>query len=162
MGPSPSRDHPAELAAAPLVAREAESGTRRSLEAALRERGCGPIATPMLELSSTTAIKHAVAAGSDPAVLSSLAVTTELATATLAAVPVVGPPLRRCLRIVWPTGRQLTGPPPATCMPSRATPDSSGRSATALGRAQDGGGLAGGEATALVVSGGTMRGAWMT
>ncbi|GAA2575109.1 LysR family transcriptional regulator [Dactylosporangium fulvum] len=101
---------PAELAATPLVSREAESGTRRALEAALREHGCDSIAAPMLELSSTTAIKHAVAAGSGPAVLSSLAVTTELATATLAAVPVAGLPLRRSLRVVWPNGRQLTGP----------------------------------------------------
>ncbi|GGM79946.1 transcriptional regulator [Dactylosporangium sucinum] len=101
---------PAELAATPLVAREAESGTRRALEEALRTNGCGPAAAPMLELSSTTAIKHAVAAGSGPAVLSSLAVAGEISAGTLVAVPVTGLPLRRSLRVVWPVGRQLTGP----------------------------------------------------
>ncbi|WP_432839728.1 LysR family transcriptional regulator [Dactylosporangium sp. CA-092794] len=100
---------PAELSGTPLVAREAESGTRRALEAALREHGHTP-AAPMLELSSTTAIKQAVAAGSGPAVLSSLAVTGELGTGALVAVPVAGLPLRRTLRMVWPTGQQLTGP----------------------------------------------------
>ncbi|GAA2335051.1 LysR family transcriptional regulator [Dactylosporangium salmoneum] len=99
-----------ELAATPLVAREAESGTRRALEAALRDQGCGLLAVPMLECSSTTAIKHAVAAGSGPAVLSSLAVTGELASGALVEVPVSGPPLRRSLRMVWPAGGQLTGP----------------------------------------------------
>ncbi|MET7803903.1 LysR family transcriptional regulator [Micromonospora chersina] len=101
---------PAELAAAPLVAREAGSGTRRALESGLREQGVGEVAAPVLELSSTTAIKHAVGAGSGPAVLSSLAVSTELAAGALVAVPVHGLDLRRRLRAVWPAGRQLTGP----------------------------------------------------
>ncbi|MGY0003395.1 LysR family transcriptional regulator [Micromonospora sp. I033] len=101
---------PTELATAPLVAREAGSGTRRALESALREQGVGEFAAPILELSSTTAIKHAVAAGSGPAVLSSLAVSTELAAGALVAVPVNGLGLHRRLRAVWPAGRQLTGP----------------------------------------------------
>ncbi|MFG2057198.1 LysR family transcriptional regulator [Micromonospora sp. NPDC048930] len=101
---------PAELAACPLVAREAGSGTRRVLEAALRAEGIEEIASPSLQLSSTTAIKHAVAAGSGPAVLSSLAVTAELAAGILVAVPVTGLPLRRQLRAVWAAGQQLTGP----------------------------------------------------
>ncbi|MEU2611365.1 LysR family transcriptional regulator [Micromonospora sp. NPDC007271] len=101
---------PAELAATPLVSREAGSGTRRALEAALREHHIDTLTAPLLELSSTTAIKHAVAAGSGPAVLSSLAVSTELAAGTLAAVPVSGLTLHRRLRAAWPAGRQLTGP----------------------------------------------------
>lgn len=95
-----------ELAATPLVTREAGSGTRKAFEAALRL----PIAVPLLELSSTTAIKHAVAAGSGPAVLSSLAVSGELAAGTLVAVPVPGLALGRKLRAVWPKGRRLAGP----------------------------------------------------
>jgi DNA-binding transcriptional LysR family regulator len=95
----------AELAATALVARESGSGTRRAYEEALP----GPITTPLLELSSTTAIKHAVAAGSGPAVLSSLAVTTELAAGLLVAVP-VAVPLDRRLRAVWPVNAQLIGP----------------------------------------------------
>jgi DNA-binding transcriptional LysR family regulator len=97
---------PAELAATPLVSREAGSGTRRAFEEALG----APPAEPLLELSSTTAIKHAVAAGSGPAVLSSLAVTTELAAGSLIAVPAAGLTLTRRLRAVWPAGAQLNGP----------------------------------------------------
>jgi len=95
----------AELAGTPLVAREAGSGTRRAYEEALP----GPAAVPLLELSSTTAIKHAVAAGNGAAVLSSLAVITELAAGVLVAVP-TGVSLQRRLRAVWPANAQLIGP----------------------------------------------------
>ncbi|GAB7042177.1 MULTISPECIES: LysR family transcriptional regulator [Catenuloplanes] len=101
----------AELAATPLVAREALSGTRRALEAALRAHGVTSVAPPLLELSSTTAIKHAVLAGSGAAVLSSLAVSSELTAGTLVEVPVPDVRLDRSLRVVWPAGRQLTGAP---------------------------------------------------
>jgi DNA-binding transcriptional LysR family regulator len=97
---------PDELAATALVSREAGSGTRRAYEEALRPR---VIAAPLLEFSSTTAIKHAVAAGSGAAVLSSLAVTAELAAGTLVAVP-AAMDLARRLRAVWVTSRQLAGP----------------------------------------------------
>ncbi|GAB2579369.1 transcriptional regulator [Paractinoplanes abujensis] len=96
----------AELAATPLVSREAGSGTRRAFEQAL---GDLTAAAPLLELSSTTAIKHAVAAGSGAAVLSSLAVTVELTAGTLVAVP-TAVPLQRRLRAVWRTADQLIGP----------------------------------------------------
>lgn len=94
-----------ELTATPLVSREAGSGTRRAFELTLP----GPPVAPLLELSSTTAIKAAVAAGSGAAVLSSLAVTAELAAGTLIAVPTAIPPQRQ-LRAIWPAGAQLTGP----------------------------------------------------
>lgn len=97
---------PAELAGTPLVSREAGSGTRRAFEEALAPLKA---AAPLLELSSTTAIKHAVAAGSGAAVLSSLAVTAELAAGTLVAVP-TAMPLQRRLRAVWPAAGQLIGP----------------------------------------------------
>lgn len=97
---------PAELAATPLVSREAGSGTRRAFEEALAPLTA---AAPLLELSSTTAIKHAVAAGSGAAVLSSLAVIAELAAGTLVAVP-TAMPLQRHLRVVWPGAAQLIGP----------------------------------------------------
>jgi DNA-binding transcriptional LysR family regulator len=95
----------AELAATPLVAREAGSGTRRAFEEALP----GPATAPLLELSSTTAIKHAVAAGNGVAVLSSLAVTAELAAGMLVSVP-AAVRLERRLRAVWPANAQLIGP----------------------------------------------------
>jgi DNA-binding transcriptional LysR family regulator len=73
----------AELAATPLVTRELGSGTRRYFEDALRGQGGLDHVPPVAELSSTTAIKSAVAAG-------------------------IG--LSRRLLAVWAAGRQLTGP----------------------------------------------------
>jgi DNA-binding transcriptional LysR family regulator len=100
----------AELARTALVSREAGSGTRGYLEEALRAQAGLERVAPAAELSSTTAIKAAVAAGAGPAVLSSLAVAAELAAGTLRAVPVTGVDLTRTLRAVWTEGRRLTGP----------------------------------------------------
>lgn len=101
---------PAELAGTPLVSREPASGTRRYLEhALLAQAGLEPV-PPVAELSSTTAIKSAVAAGIGPAVLSSLAVAPELTAGTLRAVRVAGLDLTRTLHAVSAAGRQLTGP----------------------------------------------------
>jgi DNA-binding transcriptional LysR family regulator len=101
-----------ELAQTPLVSREAGSGTRSFFEQALREQAGMQCVPPLAELSSTTAIKAAVAAGagSGPAVVSSLAVAAELSAGTLRAVPVTGVDLTRTLRVVWTRGRRLTGP----------------------------------------------------
>jgi DNA-binding transcriptional LysR family regulator len=82
---------------------------RRCLEEALGAQAGLERVPPVAELSSTTAIKAAVAAGIGPAVLSSLAVTQEPAAGTLRAVPVTGLELTRRLLAVWPDGRQLTG-----------------------------------------------------
>lgn len=99
---------PAELAAAPLILREEGSGTRQVLDAALASYG-GP-AEPLLELSSTTAVKAAVVSGAGPSVLSELAVREELASRRLTEVEVAGIRLRRELRAVWPTGHRPSGP----------------------------------------------------
>lgn len=96
-----------ELAATPLVTREAGSGTRLALERALAPTTPVP---PVLEVSSTTAIKAAVAGGLAPAVLSSLSVSAELEAGTLTRVVTRGLDLHRSLRAVWPTGRDLRGP----------------------------------------------------
>ena len=101
----------AELAATPLVAREPGSGTRRYFEQALSAHGDRDRVPPVAVLSSTTAIKSAVAAGIGPAVLSSLAVAPELAEGTLRAVKVTDLDLSRRLLAVWAAGRQLIGPP---------------------------------------------------
>lgn len=100
---------PAELAATPLVQREPGSGTRETLELALRSAG-EALAEPVLVLSSTTAIKSAVASGAGPAVLSRLAVADDVASGRLVEVPLTGLDLVRSLRVVWPRGRQLLGP----------------------------------------------------
>ncbi|MEV8477916.1 LysR family transcriptional regulator [Streptomyces sp. NPDC051173] len=99
---------PSELAATPLILRERGSGTRQVLDAALASHG-GP-AVPLLELSSTTAVKAAVVSGAGPSVLSELAVGEELASRRLVEVPVGVVRLRRDLRAVWPVGHLPAGP----------------------------------------------------
>ncbi|MFQ3558591.1 LysR family transcriptional regulator [Streptomyces gramineus] len=94
-----------ELAATPLILRERGSGTRQVLDAAL-----GGLARPLIELSSTTAVKAAAVSGAGPAVLSELAVGEELAMRRLVSIPVEGVALRRDLRAVWPTGHRPAGP----------------------------------------------------
>ena len=100
---------PAQLAATPLVSREAGSGMREHLEEALGRAGAGPLAEPVLELGSTTAIKNAAADGVAPAVLSSLAVANDVAGGHLVAVAVRGLPLERRLAAVWPRGPLPSG-----------------------------------------------------
>ncbi|MFQ6143373.1 LysR family transcriptional regulator [Streptomyces seoulensis] len=95
----------AELAATPLILREKGSGTRQVLDAAL-----GGLARPLIELSSTTAVKAAAVSGAGPAVLSELAVGDELTLRRLVTVPVAGVALRRDLRAVWPAGHRPAGP----------------------------------------------------
>ncbi|MGW1587513.1 LysR family transcriptional regulator [Streptomyces sp. NPDC002386] len=96
---------PSELAATPLILRERGSGTRQVLDTAL-----GGLARPLIELSSTTAVKASAVSGAGPSVLSELAVGEELAMRRLVRIPVDGVALRRDLRAVWPTGHRPTGP----------------------------------------------------
>jgi DNA-binding transcriptional LysR family regulator len=99
-----------EIVATALVTREAGSGTRSAYESAVAAAGLGQPMSPLLEVSSTTAIKSAVGAGIGGAVLSSLAVAPELAAGTLVRVPIPGLTLRRELRAIWPSGRAPSGP----------------------------------------------------
>lgn len=99
----------ADLAATRLVQREPTSGTRTWLERALA--GFEPLAVPLLELSTSTAVRSAVAVGAGPAVLSDLAVKDDLSVGRLVRVAVRGVDLGRPLRAVWPVGTRL--PPPA-------------------------------------------------
>jgi molybdate transport repressor ModE-like protein len=98
----------ADLAATPLVVRERGSGTRETLERALRQAKAGEL-QPIAELGSTTAVRSAVAEGAGPAVLSVLAVDSDLSEGRLVEVSVDGLDLRRQLRAVWPAGRRLIG-----------------------------------------------------
>ena len=99
---------PTELATTDLVMRESGSGTRQTLERALRVAGVR-LGDTHLELASTAAVKSAAAAGDNPAVLSQLAVASELGTGSLIRVPVEGLRLGRRLRAVWPAGVPLGG-----------------------------------------------------
>lgn len=94
---------PAELLATGLVTREAGSGTRDAWERALRVAvGAGaPEASPVIALSTTSAVRAAVLEGAGPAVLSDLAVRDDLAAGRLRAIEVPGVDLTRRLRAVW-------------------------------------------------------------
>ncbi|KES03743.1 LysR family transcriptional regulator [Streptomyces toyocaensis] len=98
-----------ELAATALVVRERGSGTRVALERALRRAGAQET-RPLLELGSAAAVRGAVIAGTGPAVISELAVRTDIVDGRLVQVSVEGIELRRALRAVWPAGRSLVGP----------------------------------------------------
>jgi DNA-binding transcriptional LysR family regulator len=110
------RDHPwsrrrrpitaRELAATPLVLREPGSGTRDVLTEALHAHGLDVV--PAMELGSTTAIKAAAAAGAGPAVLSALAVRTELQAGQLVAIACPELPLGRSIRGIWAALRPPT------------------------------------------------------
>jgi DNA-binding transcriptional LysR family regulator len=91
----------ATLAATPLVVREAGSGMRTVLERALAAL---PTAPPALELSSTAAVRSAVAAGAGPAALGAHAVRDDLATGRLVRIAVSGLDLTRRLHAVWRGG----------------------------------------------------------
>ncbi|WP_243787786.1 LysR substrate-binding domain-containing protein [Saccharopolyspora gloriosae] len=100
---------PAELAATPLIVREHGSGTRETLERALAAAAM-TTTEPLLELHSTTAVRNSVVAGAGPAVLSTLAVDSDLRTGQVVEIPVAGLDLHRPLHAVWRGGHRLTGP----------------------------------------------------
>ncbi|MDN5687433.1 MAG: LysR family transcriptional regulator [Brachybacterium sp.] len=104
------RDEPVglqELAATPLVVREGGSGTRDAFEELVPSAARTP---PVQDLSSNAAVRVAVSSGAGPAVLSMLAVRSQLETGQLHRVPVQGERLSRPLTAVWTGPRRLTGP----------------------------------------------------
>ena len=98
----------ADLSNAPLVVREQGSGTRETLEQALRQLELS--LTPALEMASNTALKSAALAGLGPVVLSRTALAQEIASGQLVVVEVAGIGLRRPLTAIW---RPHGGPSPA-------------------------------------------------
>ncbi len=91
----------AEIAATPLVMREAGSGTRDTLTEYLAAQQQPLSAQIAMELGTSAAVRSAIAAGVGPGVLSRLAVRDDLILGRLVAVEVVGPPLTRQLTAVW-------------------------------------------------------------
>lgn len=85
----------AQLAKLPLLMHEVGSGTRAVTQRALAEKGLD--VHPAMTLASTEAIKHTVATGVGVAILSALAVRTELRARALVVVPVKGLNIRRPL-----------------------------------------------------------------
>lgn len=83
----------AELCQQPLIFRERGSGTREVIEHALSTKKLNP--TPVMSLGSTEAIKAAVACGMGLAIVSALAIPTELKAGTLAVLPLADLTIRR-------------------------------------------------------------------
>ncbi len=98
-----------EIADTPLTTREAGSGTRVSLDEAIRA-GTGRSITSAQTLASNAAVRVSVAAGGPPAVLSRLAVEDALHRGQLLEVPLADLDLSRQLRAVWTGPRVLRGP----------------------------------------------------
>lgn len=88
----------ATLAATPLVVREPGSGTRMVLDRALSEL---ETSAPALELSSTAAVRAAVAAGAGPAAVGAHAIREDLVLGRLVKINVAGLDLTRRLHAVW-------------------------------------------------------------
>jgi DNA-binding transcriptional LysR family regulator len=93
------RISPQDLSSAPLLVREARSGTRDTIERALRSRGLHLDAG--LETASNTALKSAAIAGMGPVVVSALAVADEVARGQLHLIDVEGLDLQRPLSVIW-------------------------------------------------------------
>ncbi len=93
----------ADLCREPFVVRETGSGTQSLVERALTRRGL--TVRPAMTLGSTEAIKRAVAAGIGVAVVSRLAVASEILAGNLAEVRVSDLPLRRMVYLVRRRGR---------------------------------------------------------
>jgi DNA-binding transcriptional LysR family regulator len=91
----------AEIAATPLVMREAGSGTRDTLTDHLAAQTPPLRAQVAMELGTSAAVRSAIAAGVGPGVLSRLAVRDDLVLGRLVAVEVTAPPLTRELTAVW-------------------------------------------------------------
>ncbi len=91
-----------EILAEPFIDREAGSGTRRTVEAALRARGLRLDRDLhfIIEAGSTEAVKQCVEAAAGVALVSRRAVNCEIKVGTLRALPVQGLQLRRCFYLV--------------------------------------------------------------
>jgi molybdate transport repressor ModE-like protein len=94
----------ADAAAAPLVAREEGSGTRRTWEDAVRARlGREPDA-PIAVLPTSAAVRSAVANGLGPAMLSRLVVADDVHLGRLVEVPIDSDPVTRPVTALWRGG----------------------------------------------------------
>ena len=98
----------AEIAATPLVMREAGSGTRDALTDHLAAHRPPLSARIAMELGTSAAVRSAIAEGVGPGVLSRLAVSDDLVLGRLVAVEVAGPPLETAAH-----RRVAAGPRPA-------------------------------------------------
>lgn len=90
-----------EVASTPLIFREEGSGTRRAWEAVVFERLRRAPAEPAAVMSTTSAIRSAVADGIAPAVVSTHVVADDIALGRLRRVALDGPALTRPITALW-------------------------------------------------------------
>ncbi len=101
---------PSELLKYPIISREHGSGTRRYIESALNAVGLDPRKRHIVqELPSTEAIKRAVEAGLGVGCVSRIAITQELATASLDIANIKGLEIRRPFSAILPLGPDPVG-----------------------------------------------------
>ncbi|SJN09072.1 Transcriptional regulator, LysR family [Leucobacter sp. 7(1)] len=94
----------AEIAATPLVTREAGSGTRAVLDTTIAAHVAHPAHQPALVLATEAAVRSAVAQGVAPAVLSELTVRDDVRLGRIVARPLGPEPLLRPFTAVWRGG----------------------------------------------------------
>lgn len=106
-----------ELAETPLVTREVGSGTREALEAILKSQAPATVGVaPLLQLSTSAAVRSAITSGIAPGVLSTLAVQDDVALGRLVIVPTPQIDLRRPLTAVWRNETSALTPAARTLM----------------------------------------------
>lgn len=112
---------PREVAELSLTSRERGSGTREVLETALHKHGL-TMGDSVVELTTATAIREAVLAGSSPAFLSRRVVARDLDSGHLVTVPTYGLHLKRTFRAVWVGTKQTPAGPVRELSRSPAQP----------------------------------------
>jgi DNA-binding transcriptional LysR family regulator len=98
---------PAELASETWLVREPGSGTRETTQEFWAKHGFQ--VDSVMTLGSNGAVKQAAAAGLGVTLISSHAVTAELASGTLRQLPVMGTPLRRSWYVLYLEADELSG-----------------------------------------------------
>ena len=96
-----------EVAETPLVHRESTSGSQLKWMRALAATGA-PVAAPILEVDSLSALKRAVAAGIGPGIVPRIAVEDDLQTDRLRAIAVTGLDLVVWVNVIWLPGTDLS------------------------------------------------------
>ena len=98
-----------QLAGMPMIIREAGSGTRQAVDAALLRAGLDPRNLQVVaQLGSSEALRRAVLSGTGCAFSSTLAVGRELAEGTLKEVEVAELEITRSFYFAWRSGKSLS------------------------------------------------------
>ncbi len=98
-----------QLLQVPLVIREAGSGTRMAVDAALQKNGIDPRQLRVVaQLGSSEAVRRAVLSGAGAAFVSTLAVGHELPNGTVKELLVPGLEINRSFYLAWRKGKSLS------------------------------------------------------